>query len=46
MIAVHFEPMMSAVQATAQSSSWTGRMVRIDLILELVSGRGLVRARI
>ena len=26
MIAVHFEPMMSAVQATAHSSSWTGLM--------------------
>ena len=29
MIAVHFEPMMSAVQATAHSSSWTGFIVRM-----------------
>jgi hypothetical protein len=29
MIAVHFEPMISAVQATAHSSSWTGLIVRM-----------------
>jgi hypothetical protein len=29
MIAVHFEPMISAVQATEHSSSWTGRIVRM-----------------
>ena len=32
MIAVHFEPMISAVQATAHSSSWTGFIVRIGAL--------------
>ena len=32
MIAVHFEPMISAVHATAHSSSWTGRIVRMDAL--------------
>ena len=37
MIAVHLEPMMSAVQATAHSSSWTARIVRICALYRRVS---------
>src|SRR3990172_1996147 len=42
MIAVHFEPMMSAVHATLQFASWTGLMVRT---IRLYSARRTVPPR-